>query len=56
VLGDRGRVLVRYSGTESLRRLMVGGGREPQIADHAATLAGTARRALAGEQAAAGNA
>ena len=49
-LGQRGRVLVRYSGTEPLLRVMVEGEREAQIRDLAERIAAAARDALgAGE-------
>jgi phosphoglucosamine mutase len=40
-LGDRGRLLLRYSGTESLARVMIEGKDEPQVkslADELATI------------------
>jgi len=45
-LGERGRVLVRYSGTETLLRVMIEGEREGQIRDLAEGIAAAARRAL----------
>jgi phosphoglucosamine mutase len=45
-LGARGRVLVRYSGTEPLLRVMIEGEREGEIADLAETIAAAARREL----------
>jgi len=45
-LGPRGRVLVRYSGTESLLRVMIEGEREAEIADLAEAIAVAARREL----------
>ena len=47
-LSDRGRVLVRYSGTEPLARIMVEGDDEKQIRDFAHELAEVLRRALGG--------
>jgi phosphoglucosamine mutase len=45
-LGTRGRVLVRYSGTEPLLRVMIEGEREGEIADLAEAIAAAARREL----------
>jgi phosphoglucosamine mutase len=45
-LGSRGRVLVRYSGTESLLRVMIEGERESEIAGLAEAIAAAARREL----------
>ena len=47
-LSDRGRVLIRYSGTEPLARIMVEGDDEKQIRDFAHDLAEVLRRALGG--------
>ncbi len=46
VLGERGRVLVRYSGTEPLLRVMLEGEREGQIRELAEGIASAARSAL----------
>ena len=50
-LGERGRVLVRYSGTEPVLRVMVEGEREGEIRGLAEAIAAAARGAL-GESAA----
>jgi phosphoglucosamine mutase len=46
-LGDRGRVLIRYSGTESLCRVMVEGEDKTLIDDLAADLAAVVKRETA---------
>jgi phosphoglucosamine mutase len=47
-LSERGRVLIRYSGTEPLARVMVEGDDEKQIREYAHDLAEALRRALGG--------
>lgn len=46
VLGSRGRVLVRFSGTEPKARVMVEGEDEVLVKSHAETIAGEIQRAL----------
>ena len=45
-LGDRGRVLVRYSGTEPVARVMVEGETESLVDDHAQSIAQAIRAQL----------
>jgi phosphoglucosamine mutase len=45
-LGDQGRIVVRYSGTEPLLRIMIEGENEGKIARMADTMAETVRKAL----------
>lgn len=45
-LGKRGRLLLRYSGTEPLARVMIEGESEPEIANHANRLADAIRQEL----------
>jgi phosphoglucosamine mutase len=45
-LGDQGRIVVRYSGTEPLLRIMIEGENEERIARMADAMAETAQRAL----------
>jgi phosphoglucosamine mutase len=45
-LGDEGRVLVRYSGTENLCRVMVEGPTEALTEKHCTQIAETVRNAL----------
>jgi len=45
-LGDRGRLLLRYSGTEPLARVMIEGERQEEIDRYATALADTIRLAL----------
>ncbi|MBI5505606.1 MAG: phosphoglucosamine mutase [Deltaproteobacteria bacterium] len=46
VLGDRGRVVVRFSGTEPLARVMVEGEEEPAVEHHARRIAAAIEAAL----------
>lgn len=46
VLGDRGRLLLRYSGTESLARVMIEGPTESEVNDHAQKLAEAIRKEI----------
>lgn len=48
-LGANGRLLLRYSGTEPLARVMIEGERQDEIERLAADLAGVIKRALGGE-------
>ena len=45
-LGDRGRLLLRYSGTESLARVMIEGESESEVKSHANALAAVIRTEL----------
>ena len=45
-LGDRGRVLLRYSGTESLCRIMIEAENEDKVAQYAEDLAEVVTREL----------
>ena len=45
-LGSQGRLLLRYSGTESLARVMIEGKSQQEIEEYAATLAGVIQQAL----------
>jgi len=47
-LGDRGRLLLRYSGTEPLARVMIEGEREDEVKAHAEALAEAIRGELGG--------
>jgi phosphoglucosamine mutase len=49
-LGDRGRLLLRYSGTEPLARIMIEGDDEHAIKAQADLLAGAIRRALGDDE------
>jgi len=49
-LGERGRLLLRYSGTESLARVMIEGESESEVKSHANALAEVIRTALGSEQ------
>jgi phosphoglucosamine mutase len=48
-LGDRGRLLLRYSGTELLARIMIEGESQPQIERYAADIAEVIRRSIGAE-------
>lgn len=45
-LGSQGRLLLRYSGTESLARVMIEGKSQSEIEEYAATLAGVIQQTL----------
>ena len=45
-LGDRGRLLLRYSGTEPLARIMIEGENEAEVQAHASALAAAIRAEL----------
>jgi phosphoglucosamine mutase len=45
-LGDRGRLLLRYSGTEPLARVMIEGPTESEVNDHAQELAEAIRKEI----------
>jgi phosphoglucosamine mutase len=47
MLGDKGRLLLRYSGTEPLARIMIEGESQTEIERHAGNLATVIREALA---------
>lgn len=49
-LGERGRVVVRYSGTESLARVMVEGAEAPAVEDHTARIAKAIEVALGSQK------
>jgi phosphoglucosamine mutase len=44
--GDSGRILVRYSGTELLARVMIEGADEARVVEHAGRIADAIRRAI----------
>lgn len=46
LLGDRGRLLLRYSGTESLARVMIEGQSQTEIEEYASSLANTIKFAI----------
>ena len=45
-LGPKGRLLLRYSGTEPLARIMIEGESQDEIEKHAAALAGVIKQTL----------
>ena len=46
VFGDEGRILVRYSGTELLARVMVEGTDRQRVEEHAGRIAASIKRAI----------